>query len=67
MGTTDPSTTSLMDPDPFEPSTFTAITFAFLATPYFLDAIVPAQWVPKLVAREGRGGQHASKSVCPRR
>src|SRR5689334_19241008 len=41
-----PLTTSDIEPEPLERSTFTALTCAFLATPYFLPATVPEQWVP---------------------
>ena len=40
---TTPATTSLIDPLPLLPRTLTATSLAFLATPYFLEAMVPAQ------------------------
>ncbi|KAG0978291.1 hypothetical protein G6F27_014365 [Rhizopus arrhizus] len=38
-----PATTSDMEPEPLDFRTLTATGSAFLATPYFLPAIVPAQ------------------------
>jgi hypothetical protein len=41
-----PATTSLIEPEPLLPRTLTATTSAALATPYFFEAMVPAQCVP---------------------